>query len=216
MKKVVQILAIGSCLFCLHGVSAQVLETLPVPASQPASLEKPADDSPSLQASQLRLRSEADRIRHRADATLKEEEAACHKRYFVFRCIDEAKAQHLSQIQQARSLAMQADRLALLEKQAQVDQAAEDLAKRNEEHAQRAAQPSAPERPLPEPPKPGGHSGSSNGQAAAQRSQEEAAAAQRAAQAAAKRQDYDTRRAKREAERAQKKNASPVLPSPSL
>jgi colicin import membrane protein len=190
MKKVLNYL-LSSSIFLASPLWAQEVPPTPAPVS-----------SKSVQEA---LRAQAEQILQAAELRYTGEEAQCHERFFVFRCIDEAQSKRLTQIEQARALRQQADRLKLLDKYYEAQADAQAQAERQAENAAQAAEPPAPPRPLPAPPKPLGKPSTYDAaQKAAQRRQAEEAAARRAAEAEQTRQAYDARRAAREAEKANK------------
>ncbi|MDR2880709.1 MAG: hypothetical protein LBV29_02250 [Azoarcus sp.] len=111
------VLAIGACLamtvFPLGAVAADEDETTVNPTKRIKQ-----------------LRDEASNLRTKAETDYQATETACYKRFFVNRCIDDAKAERLSAIRRARELETEAHQLDLTERRHR----AAETARKAEEH----------------------------------------------------------------------------------
>ncbi|MDR2260795.1 MAG: hypothetical protein LBE06_07700 [Azoarcus sp.] len=96
----------------------------PVPVGIPADAVNTSETAPAPSAAAsassapgiAELRDQAERLRAEADATYRTTEAACHRRFLVNRCIDNAKSGRLTVVRRARALEAEAHRLELAER----------------------------------------------------------------------------------------------------
>ncbi|MDR2926145.1 MAG: hypothetical protein LBU76_09420 [Azoarcus sp.] len=93
----------------------------------PALAANEAEAAPAERIEQLR--SEGERMRAKAESDYQAKETACYKRFFVNRCIDDAKAERLNAILRARELEAEAHRVDIAERQRK----AAEVAKKAEE-----------------------------------------------------------------------------------
>lgn len=130
-------------LIALAGIAA-----LPDAArAQPTAARPPGDDRARI----AELEAEGKALRAHAEATYRAAEAACHERFLVNRCIDQAKKERLDTITRARGLEAEARRLDLAERQRAADAArARAIDAPPAEHQPAQALPVAPD--LPQPP----------------------------------------------------------------
>jgi hypothetical protein len=112
-----------------------------LPVAAPALAGETADDS----ARHIRaLRAEAATLRTEAEATFQRAEQDCHRHILVNRCINDAKAERLAAIRNARDLETEARHLDLAERQ----RAAAAITAKATEHGITA--PTAPTSPMPD------------------------------------------------------------------
>ena len=185
-------------------------------AADPAPAAVLADEeSPGARSARLQERAEA--LQREADASYAAAETKCRQRFQVNRCIDEAKAERLQTIHQARALKAEARQIELAERRrnAEAMQARPAAAART--NAADAADAAAPADSTPiaqriRSQRAQGVEARAQEQAKvqaekdaarkAERGRIEAAAAERAAKAAADRERYDRRRQQHEAKQA--------------
>lgn len=210
------------------GLFAALLATavLPVHAQTPAEAARAAE-----RARAEVLEAEGKALRAEAEATYEATVPGCYDRFFVNRCIDQAKKKRLETVQRARALEAESRRITLAERQrvaaeagARADRPLTPAAP-NALPATPATQPAAPSADTRIAPSPeaerirtereantraaeteaASKRATADAERAAERRQAEEAAAARARQAAEDRARYDERIRKYEAEQAQKK-----------
>jgi hypothetical protein len=76
-----------------------------------------AAESGTAAADPATLRAQAQALRDQAEATFAATQPACYQRFFVNRCLDQAREARLADINRARALDIQASRIELAEKQ---------------------------------------------------------------------------------------------------
>ncbi|MFU2488654.1 hypothetical protein [Thauera sp. WH-1] len=104
----------------LAPIRSAVLALLLGAAALPALAQTAANDDARRAADRARiaaLEAEGKALRAQADATFAAAEAACHQRFLVNRCIDQARQARLQTIQRARAVEAEARRLTLAERQ---------------------------------------------------------------------------------------------------
>ena len=210
------------------GLFAAVLATvaLPAHAQTPDEAARAAE-----RARAEALEAEGKALRAEAEATYEATVPGCYDRFFVNRCIDQAKKKRLETVQRARALEAESRRITLAERQrvaaeagARADRPLTPAAP-NALPATPATQPAAPSADTRIAPSPeaeriraqreantraaeteaASKRATADAERAAERRQAEEAAAARARQAAEDRARYDERIRKYEAEQAQKK-----------
>ena len=210
------------------GLFAAVLATvaLPAHAQTPDEAARAAE-----RARAEALEAEGKALRAEAEATYEATVPGCYDRFFVNRCIDQAKKKRLETIQRARALEAESRRITLAERQrvaaeagARADRPLTPAAP-NALPATPATQPAAPSADTRIAPSPeaeriraereantraaeteaASKRATADAERAAERRQAEEAAAARARKAAEDRARYDERIRKYEAEQAQKK-----------
>lgn len=210
------------------GLFAAVLATvaLPAHAQTPDEAARAAE-----RARAEALEAEGKALRVEAEATYEATVPGCYDRFFVNRCIDQAKKKRLETVQRARALEAESRRITLAERQrvaaeagARADRPLTPAAP-NALPATPATQPAAPSADTRIAPSPeaeriraereantraaeteaASKRATADAERAAERRQAEEAAAARARQAAEDRARYDERIRKYEAEQAQKK-----------
>jgi len=210
------------------GLFAALLATAVLPAhAQTADEAARAAERERAEA----LEAEGKALRAEAEATYEATVPGCYDRFFVNRCIDQAKKKRLETVQRARALEAESRRITLAERQrvaaeagARADRPLTPAAP-NALPATPATQPAAPSADTRIAPSPeaeriraereantraaeteaASKRATADAERAAERRQAEEAAAARARQAAEDRARYDERIRKYEAEQAQKK-----------
>ena len=177
-------------LFCLTLLIAQPArgQTAPAAAPVPQTLEQ-ADEQ----------RARATQMRSDSEKRLAEEQAACHKKFLVNSCLDDAKKRHTQSMIDARKLDTPARDFQREAKRAEVEAKEKQRAADNAQRAIDQKEEAATYR-------------SAEAAKAADRERKKAAKAQQAAEGRqkraaedAKRQEKQEKRAKKDAERAEKK-----------
>jgi len=133
-------LAVGACL------AVAVFPTGVTAADEGIPVPNPAERI-------AQLRSEAESLRTQAETDYQATEATCYKRFFVTRCINEAKTERLTVIRRARELEAEAHEVDLAERRRRAAEVAKKAEERgNGPRPTEASLPSADrEMPAPRP-----------------------------------------------------------------
>ena len=215
-----------------HCVASVLFAALLATAVLPVHAQTPAEAARAAERARVEaLEAEGKALRAEAEATYEATVPGCYDRFFVNRCIDQAKKKRLETIQRARALEAESRSITLAERQrvaaeagARADRPLTPAAP-NALPATPATQPAAPSADTRIAPSPeaeriraereantraaeteaASKRATADAERAAERRQAEEAAAARARQAAEDRARYDERIRKYEAEQAQKK-----------
>lgn len=215
-----------------HCVASVLFAALLATAVLPVHAQTPAEAARAAERARAEvLEAEGKALRAEAEATYEATVPGCYDRFFVNRCIDQAKKKRLETIQRARALEAESRSITLAERQrvaaeagARADRPLTPAAP-NALPATPATQPAAPSADTRIAPSPeaeriraqreantraaeteaASKRATADAERAAERRQAEEAAAARARQAAEDRARYDERIRKYEAEQAQKK-----------
>jgi hypothetical protein len=215
-----------------HCVASVLFAALLATAVLPVHAQTPAEAARAAERARAEvLEAEGKALRAEAEATYEATVPGCYDRFFVNRCIDQAKKKRLETVQRARALEAESRRITLAERQrvaaeagARADRPLTPAAP-NALPATPATQPAAPSADTRIAPSPeaeriraereantraaeteaASKRATADAERAAERRQAEEAAAARARQAAEDRARYDERIRKYEAEQAQKK-----------
>ena len=215
-----------------HCVASVLFAALLATAVLPVHAQTPAEAARAAERARAEvLEAEGKALRAEAEATYEATVPDCYDRFFVNRCIDQAKKKRLETVQRARALEAESRRITLAERQrvaaeagARADRPLTPAAP-NALPATPATQPAAPSADTRIAPSPeaeriraqreantraaeteaASKRATADAERAAERRQAEEAAAARARQAAEDRARYDERIRKYEAEQAQKK-----------
>ena len=221
-----------SAVIARHCVASVLFAALLATAVLPVHAQTPAEAARAAERARAEvLEAEGKALRAEAEATYEATVPGCYDRFFVNRCIDQAKKKRLETVQRARALEAESRRITLAERQrvaaeagARADRPLTPAAP-NALPATPATQPAAPSAdpriaPSPEAERiraqreantraaeteAASKRATADAERAAERRQAEEAAAARARQAAEDRARYDERIRKYEAEQAQKK-----------
>ena len=221
-----------SAVIARHCVASVLFAALLATAVLPVHAQTPAEAARAAERARVEaLEAEGKALRAEAEATYEATVPGCYDRFFVNRCIDQAKKKRLETIQRARALEAESRSITLAERQrvaaeagARADRPLTPAAP-NALPATPATQPAAPSADTRIAPSPeaeriraereantraaeteaASKRATADAERAAERRQAEEAAAARARQAAEDRARYDERIRKYEAEQAQKK-----------
>ena len=221
-----------SAVIARHCVASGLFAALLATAALPAHAQTPDEAARAAERERAEaLEAEGKALRAEAEATYEATVPGCYDRFFVNRCIDQAKKKRLETVQRARALEAESRRITLAERQrvaaeagARADRPLTPAAP-NALPATPATQPAAPSADTRIAPSPeaeriraqreantraaeteaASKRATADAERAAERRQAEEAAAARARQAAEDRARYDERIRKYEAEQAQKK-----------
>ena len=221
-----------SAVIARHCVASGLFAALLATAVLPVHAQTPAEAARAAERARAEvLEAEGKALRAEAEATYEATVPGCYDRFFVNRCIDQAKKKRLETVQRARALEAESRRITLAERQrvaaeagARADRPLTPAAP-NALPATPATQPAAPSADTRIAPSPeaeriraqreantraaeteaASKRATADAERAAERRQAEEAAAARARQAAEDRARYDERIRKYEAEQAQKK-----------
>ena len=221
-----------SAVIARHCVASGLFAALLATAVLPAHGQTPDEAARAAERARAEaLEAEGKALRAEAEATYEATVPGCYDRFFVNRCIDQAKKKRLETVQRARALEAESRRITLAERQrvaaeagARADRPLTPAAP-NALPATPATQPAAPSADTRIAPSPeaeriraereantraaeteaASKRATADAERAAERRQAEEAAAARARQAAEDRARYDERIRKYEAEQAQKK-----------
>ena len=221
-----------SAVIARHCVASGLFAALLATAALPAHAQTPDEAARAAERARAEaLEAEGKALRVEAEATYEATVPGCYDRFFVNRCIDQAKKKRLETIQRARALEAESRSITLAERQrvaaeagARADRPLTPAAP-NALPATPATQPAAPSADTRIAPSPeaeriraereantraaeteaASKRATADAERAAERRQAEEAAAARARQAAEDRARYDERIRKYEAEQAQKK-----------
>ena len=221
-----------SAVIARHCVASVLFASLLATAVLPAHAQTPDEAARAAERARAEaLEAEGKALRAEAEATYEATVPGCYDRFFVNRCIDQAKKKRLETVQRARALEAESRRITLAERQrvaaeagARADRPLTPAAP-NALPATPATQPAAPSADTRIAPSPeaeriraereantraaeteaASKRATADAERAAERRQAEEAAAARARQAAEDRARYDERIRKYEAEQAQKK-----------
>ena len=221
-----------SAVIARHCVASGLFAALLATAALPAHGQTPDEAARAAERARAEaLEAEGKALRAEAEATYEATVPGCYDRFFVNRCIDQAKKKRLETVQRARALEAESRRITLAERQrvaaeagARADRPLTPAAP-NALPATPATQPAAPSADTRIAPSPeaeriraereantraaeteaASKRATADAERAAERRQAEEAAAARARQAAEDRARYDERIRKYEAEQAQKK-----------
>ena len=221
-----------SAVIARHCVASGLFAALLATAALPAHAQTPDEAARAAERARAEaLEAEGKALRAEAEATYEATVPGCYDRFFVNRCIDQAKKKRLETVQRARALEAESRRITLAERQrvaaeagARADRPLTPAAP-NALPATPATQPAAPSADTRIAPSPeaeriraereantraaeteaASKRATADAERAAERRQAEEAAAARARQAAEDRARYDERIRKYEAEQAQKK-----------
>ena len=221
-----------SAVIARHCVASGLFAALLATAALPAHGQTPDEAARAAERERAEaLEAEGKALRAEAEATYEATVPGCYDRFFVNRCIDQAKKKRLETVQRARALEAESRRITLAERQrvaaeagARADRPLTPAAP-NALPATPATQPAAPSADTRIAPSPeaeriraereantraaeteaASKRATADAERAAERRQAEEAAAARARQAAEDRARYDERIRKYEAEQAQKK-----------
>ena len=221
-----------SAVIARHCVASVLFAALLATAVLPVHAQTPAEAARAAERARAEvLEAEGKALRAEAEATYEATVPGCYDRFFVNRCIDQAKKKRLETVQRARALEAESRRITLAERQrvaaeagARADRPLTPAAP-NALPATPATQPAAPSADTRIAPSPeaeriraqreantraaeteaASKRATADAERAAERRQAEEAAAARARQAAEDRARYDERIRKYEAEQAQKK-----------
>ena len=221
-----------SAVIARHCVASGLFAALLATAALPAHAQTPDEAARAAERERAEaLEAEGKALRAEAEATYQATVPGCYDRFFVNRCIDQAKKKRLETVQRARALEAESRRITLAERQrvaaeagARADRPLTPAAP-NALPATPATQPAAPSADTRIAPSPeaeriraqreantraaeteaASKRATADAERAAERRQAEEAAAARARQAAEDRARYDERIRKYEAEQAQKK-----------
>ena len=221
-----------SAVIARHCVASGLFAAVLATVALPAHAQTPDEAARAAERSRAEaLEAEGKALRAEAEATYEATVPGCYDRFFVNRCIDQAKKKRLETVQRARALEAESRRITLAERQrvaaeagARADRPLTPAAP-NALPATPATQPAAPSADTRIAPSPeaeriraereantraaeteaASKRATADAERAAERRQAEEAAAARARQAAEDRARYDERIRKYEAEQAQKK-----------
>ena len=221
-----------SAVIARHCVASVLFAALLATAVLPVHAQTPAEAARAAERARAEaLEAEGKALRAEAEATYEATVPGCYDRFFVNRCIDQAKKKRLETVQRARALEAESRSITLAERQrvaaeagARADRPLTPAAP-NALPATPATQPAAPSADTRIAPSPeaeriraqreantraaeteaASKRATADAERAAERRQAEEAAAARARQAAEDRARYDERIRKYEAEQAQKK-----------
>ncbi len=221
-----------SAVIARHCVASGLFAALLATVALPAHAQTPDEAARAAERARAEaLEAEGKALRVEAEATYEATVPGCYDRFFVNRCIDQAKKKRLETVQRARALEAESRRITLAERQrvaaeagARADRPLTPAAP-NALPATPATQPAAPSADTRIAPSPeaeriraqreahtraaeteaASKRATADAERAAERRQAEEAAAARARQAAEDRARYDERIRKYEAEQAQKK-----------
>ena len=221
-----------SAVIARHCVASGLFAALLATAALPAHAQTPDEAARAAERERAEaLEAEGKALRAEAEATYEATVPGCYDRFFVNRCIDQAKKKRLETVQRARALEAESRRITLAERQRVAAEAGARAerpltpAAPNALPATPATQPAAPSADTRIAPSPeaeriraereantraaeteaASKRATADAERAAERRQAEEAAAARARQAAEDRARYDERIRKYEAEQAQKK-----------
>ena len=221
-----------SAVIARHCVASGLFAAVLATVALPAHVQTPDEAARAAERERAEaLEAEGKALRAEAEATYEATVPGCYDRFFVNRCIDQAKKKRLETVQRARALEAESRRITLAERQrvaaeagARADRPLTPAAP-NALPATPATQPAAPSADTRIAPSPeaeriraqreantraaeteaASKRATADAERAAERRQAEEAAAARARQAAEDRARYDERIRKYEAEQAQKK-----------
>ena len=221
-----------SAVIARHCVASGLFAAVLATVALPAHAQTPDEAARAAERERAEaLEAEGKALRAEAEATYEATVPGCYDRFFVNRCIDQAKKKRLETVQRARALEAESRRITLAERQrvaaeagARADRPLTPAAP-NALPATPATQPAAPSADTRIAPSPeaeriraqreantraaeteaASKRATADAERAAERRQAEEAAAARARQAAEDRARYDERIRKYEAEQAQKK-----------
>ena len=221
-----------SAVIARHCVASGLFAALLATAALPAHAQTPDEAARAAERERAEaLEAEGKALRAEAEATYEATVPGCYDRFFVNRCIDQAKKKRLETVQRARALEAESRRITLAERQ----RVAAEAGARADRPLTPAAPGALPPTPATQPAAPSADTriapspeaeriraereantraaeteaaskrATADAERAAERRQAEEAAAARARQAAEDRARYDERIRKYEAEQAQKK-----------
>ena len=221
-----------SAVIARHCVASGLFAAVLATAALPAHAQTPDEAARAAERARAEaLEAEGKALRAEAEATYEATVPGCYDRFFVNRCIDQAKKKRLETVQRARALEAESRRITLAERQ----RVAAEAGARAERPLTPAAPSALPATPATQPGAPSADTriapspeaeriraereantraaeteaaskrATADAERAAERRQAEEAAAARARQAAEDRARYDERIRKYEAEQAQKK-----------